>query len=182
MVTDIFQTAPMTLAKDTFYYISDGTSSIAYFANGNHGNVVSITNNGDPEYLGVLFYDIKYTRRTDSLYVGGKKGISIAYNYDFIDTITPNNTSNMPSSHVLEMEWDLNDSLWAVFGDANENAIALAKLEGNTWTNIYNASNCPIDFSTFIGMEIDTLGTIFVVDENAIHALTNPNSPAWLKN
>jgi hypothetical protein len=181
MVTDIFQTAPLVLAKDTFYYFSDGQSYVGYNVNGNTSNSVLLSFN-DPDFLQGLFYDVKYTRRTDSLYVGGKKGISMAYNYDFIDTITPNNTTNMPSSHVLEMEWDLNDSLWAIFGDANENAIALAKLEGSTWTNIYNSNNCPIDFSTFIGMEIDTLGTIFVADENAIHALTNPNSPAWLKN
>jgi hypothetical protein len=181
MVTDIFQTAPLVLAKDTFYYFSDGQSYVGYNVNGNTSNSVLLSFN-DPDFLQGLFYDVKYTRRTDSLYVGGKKGISMAYNYDFIDTITPNNTTNMPSSHVLEMEWDLNDSLWAIFGDANENAIALAKLEGSTWTNIYNSNNCPIDFSTFIGMQIDTLGTIFVADANAIHALTNPNSPAWLKN
>jgi hypothetical protein len=182
MVADIIQSAPVILAKDTFYYFSNGQSYVGYNLNGNTFTPIDLTSN-DPQYLGGgLFYEVKYTRRTDSLYVGGKKGISIAYNYDFIDTITPNNTVNMPSSHVLEMEWDLNDSLWAIFGDTNENAIALAKLEGNTWTNIYNSSNCPIDFSTFIGMEIDTLGTIFVADENSIHALTNPNSPAWLKN
>jgi hypothetical protein len=181
MVTDIFQTAPLVLAKDTFYYFSDGQSYVGYNVNGNTSNSVLLSFN-DPDFLQGLFYDVKYTRRTDSLYVGGKKGISMAYNYDFIDTITPNNTTNMPSSHVLEMEWDLNDSLWAIFGDANENAIALAKLEGSTWTNIYNSNNCPIDFSTFIGMQIDTLGTIFLADANAIHALTNPNSPAWLKN
>jgi hypothetical protein len=180
MVSDIFQTQKVILAKDTFYYFSDGESSIGHNLGGNTSNPVYLM--GDPDYLNGLFYDVKYTRRTDSLYVGGKKGISIAYNYDFIDTITPNNTVNMPSSHVLEMEWDLNDSLWAIFGDANENAIALAKLEGNTWTNVYNLSNCPIDFSSFIGMEIDTLGTIWVVDNNALHALTNPNSPAWLSN
>jgi hypothetical protein len=181
MVTDIFQTAPLVLAKDTFYYFSDGQSYVGYNVNGNTSNSVLLSFN-DHDFLQGLFYDVKYTRRTDSLYVGGKKGISMAYNYDFIDTITPNNTTNMPSSHVLEMEWDLNDSLWAIFGDANENAIALAKLEGSTWTNIYNSNNCPIDFSTFIGMQIDTLGTIFLADANAIHALTNPNSPAWLKN
>jgi len=181
MVSDIFQVHTVILAKDTFYYFSDGQSYVGYNVNGNTSNSVYLSLN-DPDFLQGLFYDVKYTRLTDSLYVGGKKGISIAYNYDFIDTITPNNTVNMPSSHVLEMEWDLNDSLWAIFGDANENAIALAKLEGNTWTNIYNSSNCPIDFSTFIGMEIDTLGTIWVVDENNLHALTNANSPAWLKN
>jgi hypothetical protein len=180
MVTTVFQSHKVVLAKDTFYYFSNGSSYMGYNLNGNTSNQIYLMS--DPDYLGGLFYDIKYTRHTDSLYVGGKKGISIAYNYDFIDTITPNNTVNMPSSHVLEMEWDLNDSLWAIFGDANENAIALAKLEGNTWTNVYNSSNSPIDFSTFIGMEIDTLGTIFVADANAIHALTNPNSPAWLKN
>jgi len=181
MVTDFGQLHPVILAKDTFYYFSNGTSYVGYNVNGNPGNSVYLSFN-DPDFLQGLFHDIKYTRRTDSLFVGGNKGISIAYNYDFIDTLTPNNTTNMPSSRVLEMEFDLDDNLWAVFGDANNDGIALARLDGTNWSDIYTSANSPIDFSSFIGIEIDTLGTIWVVDENNLHALTNANSPAWLGN
>lgn len=102
------------------------------------------------------------------------------YNYDVLDTITPNNTINMPSPNVLEIEFDYNDSLWAVFGDVKDTPFALAKLEGNTWTNRFDNSNSPIDFSNFYGLEIDTLGNLWVADLNYLHTLLTPNSPAWL--
>jgi hypothetical protein len=80
----------------------------------------------------------------------------------------------------LEIEFDDKDSLWAVFGDVNDTPFALAKLEGNTWTNRYDNSNSPIDFSNFYGLEIDTLGNLWVADLNYLHTLLTPNSPAWL--
>jgi hypothetical protein len=86
----------------------------------------------------------------------------------------------MPSANVLEMEFDADDSLWAVFGDVNGDAFALAKLEGDTWTNIYDASNSPIIFSSFFGLEIDTLGNLWVADQQYLHTLLTPNSPGWL--
>lgn len=134
----------------------------------------------DPQYLVATINDFKFSRKSDTLYVAGKKGISYAYNYDFLDTITPNNTINMPSPNVLEIEFDHNDSLWAVFGDVNDTPFALAKLEGNTWTNRFDNSNSPIDFSNFYGLEIDTLGNLWVADLNYLHTLLTPNSPAWL--
>jgi hypothetical protein len=103
-----------------------------------------------------------------------------AYYYDILDTITPNNTINMPSPNVLEIEFDDKDSLWAVFGDVNDTPFALAKLEGNTWTNRFYNSNSPIDFSNFYGLEIDTLGNLWVADLNYLHTFLTPNSPAWL--
>ncbi len=134
----------------------------------------------DPQYLVATINDFKFSRKSDTLYVAGKKGISYAYNYDFLDTITPNNTINMPSPNVLEIEFDHNDSLWAVFGDVNDTPFALAKLEGNAWTNRFDNSNSPIDFSNFYGLEIDTLGNLWVADLNYLHTLLTPNSPAWL--
>ncbi len=134
----------------------------------------------DPQYLVATINDFKFSRKSDTLYVAGKKGISYAYNYDFLDTITPNNTFNMPSPNVLEIEFDHNDSLWAVFGDVNDTPFALAKLEGNAWTNRFDNSNSPIDFSNFYGLEIDTLGNLWVADLNYLHTFLTPNSPAWL--
>ena len=134
----------------------------------------------DPQYLVATINDFKFSRKSDTLYVAGKKGISYAYNYDFLDTITPNNTINMPSPNVLEIEFDDKDSLWAVFGDVNDTPFALAKLEGNTWTNRFDNSNSPIDFSNFYGLEIDTLGNLWVADLNYLHTLLTPNNPAWL--
>ena len=164
-------------AKGIYFYGSNGSSSISRY------NPISNTTtilNSDPQYLWTIFHDIKFSHYTDTLYVAGKKGISFAYNYDFLDTITPNNSTNMPSSNVLEIEFDHEDKLWAVFGDASDVPIGLAKLEGSTWVNRYDGTNSPIDFNNYLGMEIDTLGNVWVVDNQHLHTLLSENSPAWL--
>jgi hypothetical protein len=161
------------VVKNTFLYTDNGLL----------GQPVGFTNNtllNDPQYLLASINDKKFQRNTDSLYVGTTKGIMYAYNYDILDTITPNNTSNMPSSNVLELEFDHLDQLWAVFGDAADVPFAIAKLEANNWTNLIDASNAPINFSEFLGLEIDTLGNLWVADNLYIHTLLTANSPGWL--
>ncbi len=160
------------------------------------GNLVKITGSrlndfvdyygNDSEYLSYFFNEAKFSRNTDTLYVACKQGVSFAYNYDFLDTITPFNTINMPSANVLEMEFDLQDRMWAVFGDTNDMPFAIALLENDTWVNYYDASNSPIQFKndlgqkTFWGLEIDTLGNVWVCDSKALHTLLNENTPAWI--
>ena len=56
----------------------------------------------------------------------------------------------------------------------------IAKLEGNNWINRIDASNSPINFSEFLGLEIDTLGNLWVADNLYIHTLLTANSPGWL--
>ena len=164
-------------AKGSFIYGNNGSSVVYKYEPSSNTSTIL---NSDPHYLWTIFHDTKYSRKSDTLFVAGKKGISYAYNYDFLDTITPNNTINMPSPNVLEIEFDDKDSLWAVFGDVNDTPFALAKLEGNTWTNRYDNSNSPIDFSNFYGLEIDTLGNLWVADLNYLHTFLTPNSPSWL--
>ncbi|MGJ8660880.1 MAG: T9SS type A sorting domain-containing protein [Bacteroidota bacterium] len=175
--TYIYKPYAEILAKNQFIYYSNGSSSLGQYQVSNDS---TISLNNDPEYLYGIYYDTKFSKKTDSLYVGGRRGISIGYNYDFIDTITPANTINMPSSRVLEMEFDNKDSLWAVFGDTNDVAFAIAKLEGNTWVNRFNASNCPIEFSSFRGLEIDTAGNLWACDNFYLHTLITTSSPSWL--
>ena len=86
----------------------------------------------------------------------------------------------MPARNVLEIEFDQLDRLWAVFGDASNKAFALARFENGTWVERFDASNCPINFATYRGFEIDTLGNIWVVDNYNLHTLLTPNSPQWL--
>lgn len=160
-------------AKNQFMYFNSGVI-------GRKVGLGSVYLHMDPQYLIAPINDFKFTRKTDTLYVAGTRGISYAYNYDFLDTITPNNSSNMPSPNVLEIEFDHLDQLWAVFGDGNDVPFALAKLEGNVWTNVFDASNSPIDFFNFLGLEIDTLGNVWVVDNMHLHTLLTPNSPGWL--
>jgi len=164
--------------KNNFLYVDVGSNStVAYYPEGQSNYQLL---NSDLQYLGGIYNELKFSRHSDTLYVAGKKGISFAFNYDFLDTITPNNTTNMPSSNVLEIEFDHEDKLWAVFGDASDVPIGLAKLEGSTWVNRYDATNSPIDFNNYLGMENDTLGNVWVVDNQHLHTLLSENSPAWL--
>ena len=161
------------IVKNTFLYTDNGLL----------GQAVGFTTNtllNDPQYLLASINDKKFQRNTDTLYVSTAKGIMYAYNYDILDTITSYNTSNMPSSNVLELEFDQLDQLWAVFGDAADVPFAIAKLEGSTWTNFIDATNSPIDFSNFIGLEINTLGNLWVADNLYLHTLLTSTSPGWL--
>ena len=164
-------------SKGQFIYGNNGSSAIFKYIQTTN---TSVNLTSDPEYLFGIFHDTKFSRHSDTLYVAGKKGISFAFNYDFLDTITPNNTVNMPSPNVLEIEFDHEDKLWAVFGDASDVPFSLAKLEGSTWVNQYDATNSPIDFNNYLGMEIDTLGNVWVADNQHLHTLLSENSPAWL--
>lgn len=169
--------APRLVVRNSYLYADIGSKShIIFFPQIDSGSYISIQT--DPQYLGGTFNDWKFSRLTDTLYVGGKEGISLAYAYDFFDTLTPNNTTGMLSPNVLEMEFDHEDKLWAIFGDSSDEPIGIAKLEGTSWVD-YTA-NCPVDFNNFLGMEIDTLGNVWLADDQALHTLLGPNSPAWL--
>jgi hypothetical protein len=172
-------------ASDSYFNASDiiSKNEFLYSENGVIGHNVNYSNVllwDDPHYLLAPIRDKKFQRHTDSLYVATKKGVMYAFNYDILDTITPNNTLNMPSPNVLEIEFDNNDNLWAVFGDSNDVPFAISKLEGNTWTSRFDNTNSPIDFSNFYGLEIDTLGNLWVADLNYLHTFLTPNSPTWL--
>jgi hypothetical protein len=84
--------------------------------------------------------------------------------------------------------WNLTykTDLWAVFGDENDQAFSIAMLENGNWVNYYDANNSPIRFlhptgqNGFFGLEIDTLGNVWVCDYANLHTLLNPNTPAWV--
>lgn len=162
--------------KNSFVYCDIGVLAQISGPNSTDWNLLYY----DPQYMSGAHHDYKFSRHTDTFYVCGKKGISYAYNYDFLDTIAPNNSVNMPARNVLEIEFDHLDRLWAVFGDASNKAFALARYDNGTWVEKYDASNCPINFATYRGLEIDTLGNIWVVDNYNLHTLITPNSPQWL--
>ena len=122
----------------------------------------------------------QFQNYTDTIYLGFKTGISKAHNGECFDTITPYNTNNMPSGNVLEIEFDKNDDLWVAFGDEDDNHFALARLENDTWVDIFDETNSPIDFSRFHGFEFDTLGNLWVASKAMLHTLVTQDSPEWL--
>jgi hypothetical protein len=174
-ITLEIRNADYTVAKNEFQYSDFG--SLVHYTTGTQ--FVNITTT-DPEYLLSAINDMKFTRLTDTIYVSGLLGINKIFNYDVFDTITPNNTTNMPSPNVLEMEFDLQDDLWAVFGDANDDAFAVARLDGSNWVELIDGSNSPIDFSEFHGLEIDTTGNLWFNDKNGLHTIVTATSPDWL--
>jgi hypothetical protein len=127
-------------------------------------------------------YDFKFAKKTDTLYVSGALGFSLAYNDAFIDTITPGNSLNMPSASIIEFEFDNQNNIWAVFGNSSyfANAIGYYDQASETWTQVYDASNSPIDFSTRISIEVDTSGNLWVANSQNLHVLKINNPPAWL--
>lgn len=163
-------------AKNDFIYCDIGVLAQISGPNNTDWNLLYY----DPQYMSGAHNDFKFSRLTDTFYVCGKKGISYAYNYDFLDTIAPNNSVDMPARNVLEIEFDHLDRLWAVFGSASNKAFALARYDNGTWVDKYDSTNCPINFATYRGFEIDTLGNIWVVDNYNLHTLLTPNSPQWL--
>ncbi len=154
-----------------------GSGSI-FYSNG-PGNPGTYLYN-DPEYLFCAMSDFEFSRNTDTLYIAQLLGISYAYKENVLGNFTPSNTTNMPSPDVRLLEFDMNDNLWAGFADANGDLFALAMLDGTNWTNIYDATNSPIDFSEFRGFQFDTLNNIWVAEMHKLHTIENQNSPQWL--
>lgn len=135
-------------------------------------NLLSVTNN-----------DFKFSPHNDSMYVAGDLGLSIAYQNAFIDSITVNNTSNMPSSEILEFEFDSQDNIWALFGSALNSPESIAYLDRttNTWTSVYDSNNSPISFNLQVSIEIDTADNLWVAERDNIHVLKVNNWPTWLE-
>lgn len=135
----------------------------------------------DPDYLGGgVIHEAKFARHTDTLYVAGPNGISFAEAYEFIGNYSPSNTVNMPSSNVIEIDFDANNDLWAVFGDANDKAFTIARLDGNTWVDLIDETNSPVNFQHYKGHAIDPLGNHYICDSYNLTTWITPNSPGWL--
>jgi hypothetical protein len=168
-------------AKGPIKYPAYGYNSafVKYTGNGNNG--YEQYGGIDPaDYFCNQFHDAKFSRLTDTFYVSCAAGINKAINYDFYESLTPATTTDMPSANVIEFEFDALDRLWAVFATTDNVPFALARLDGDTWTNRYDASNCPVNFANYKGLEIDTLGNLWVSESFYLHTLLTPNSPQWL--
>ncbi len=167
-------------AKDSQFYPANSTDGSLRKYTGNGASGYESYSTIDDQYICGLFNDIKFSPYSDTIYVACAAGISVGVNYDFVDSITPDNTTNMPSANVLEFEFDLENRMWACFGDVNGDAFALARLDGDTWTNYYDANNSPITFDTYKGMEIDTTGNLWVAATTKTYLLDLGETPLWL--
>ena len=167
------------VAKGAYKYPSNFINGLLSKYTGVSGNGYEFYDLIDSEYFCPQFNDIKFSPYSDTVYVGCSRGITFAYNYDFLDTISPYNTTNMPAANVFEFEFDKQNRIWATFADSNNAPFALARLDGSTWTNVYTAANSPIDFTKYRGMEIDTNGNVWVAENTRLH-VWGTQTPLWL--
>jgi hypothetical protein len=126
-------------------------------------------------------YDMKFSKTSDSIYIAGASGISVAFNGVFSDTITPANTIGMPSSSVFEIELDSQNNIWAVFGTAYNQVTHVGYLNRSTgiWTKVYDATNSPVNFDFRVSIELDSADNLYVVDTD-LHVLEINTLPSWL--
>ncbi len=126
-------------------------------------------------------YDMKFSKTSDSIYIAGASGISVAINGVFIDTITPTNTIGMPSSSVFEIEVDSQNNIWAVFGSAYNQVMHVGYLNRSTgiWTKVYDATNSPVNFDFRVSIELDSADNLYVLDTD-LHVLEINTLPSWL--
>ncbi|MFT5859884.1 MAG: hypothetical protein ACI865_001990 [Flavobacteriaceae bacterium] len=160
--------------KSGHTYIDFGSAAYAI------GPFTSVTLTADPTYLPSPMNDFTFERETDTVYVTQQTGISLAYEEQVFDTITPNNTTNMPSENVLDVRFDMNNNLWGIFGDPLNVPFAIARLNGANWMNIYTTANTPINFGNFQGLEFDTLNNLWVAETSRLHTLNSPTTPEWI--
>lgn len=127
-------------------------------------------------------YDFKFSPYTDTFYTAGDLGISLAYNGIFFDSITPDNSSNMPTGPIREFEFDQYDNIWALFGtDAwTHSNIAYYEQATKTWTQVYDENNSPVKLDHRVSIEVDSAGNLYVADIFDLHVLKINNWPTWL--
>ena len=129
-------------------------------------------------------YDFKFAKLTDTLYTSGDLGLSLAYNDAFIDSICPSNSTNMPIAPIREFEFDQYDNIWALFGSdySNHSHIAYYDQATKNWSQIYDNSNSPIDWTqSRLSIEVDSAGNLYVLDAYNLHILKVNNWPQWLE-
>lgn len=154
---------------------------------GSNGFMVRYDSMGNPTYhyadtienlLDPRINSLRFQRNSDSLYISGDYGFSIAFNGEFVDTLTPNNTINMPNYPVYEFEFDSEDNIWAYFEDKG---IGFYDKSLNEWTQFYDNTNSPLTDLDKLSIEIDTCNNLWVEESTLLHVFTSGGCvPEWL--
>lgn len=127
-------------------------------------------------------YDFKFSPYNDLFYTSGDFGISIASGENFIDTISQGTTTGMPSGRIIEFEFDENDNIWAVFGDASLKPTAIGHYNQmtQTWSQIFDENNSPLNFSLYNSIEIDPTGNLWVINKYNLFLYGINSTPTWV--
>jgi hypothetical protein len=129
-------------------------------------------------------YHFKFSNYSDTMYISGNLGISMAVGDVFVDSICAANSSNMPNLPIVEFEIDENHNIWAVFGNTSiiHSPVKMGFYDRSlkAWTQFYDGTNSPITFSGTVSIELDTLGNLWVSNWTKLHCLSFSNPPSWL--
>ncbi|GAB5417058.1 MAG: hypothetical protein Crog4KO_19240 [Crocinitomicaceae bacterium] len=163
----------------SFMANGDAQSSLRYFE---PGTLISYPANSHDYLLDNFQNDFKFMNNSDTFYVSGNKGFSIAIGSSFVDTLTPYNTTNMPYPEVVEFEFDHNDNIWALFGTDLDNVTHIGFLDRSTnaWTEVFDSNDSPIDYSDYMSLEIDSDGNVYVMQRDQLHVFGDNGGPQWL--
>ncbi|XOV69330.1 MAG: T9SS type A sorting domain-containing protein [Fluviicola sp.] len=126
--------------------------------------------------------DFKFMNNSDTFFLAGNQGFSIALGSQFIDTLTSYNTINQPSGRIIEFEFDQDDNVWALFGSSITSINSLAYLDRSTneWLQFYDENNSPIQFGGLVSIELDNQGNVYIITNDKLHILEVGMLPSWL--
>lgn len=169
-------------AKNGDYWASAGSVLCKYYQNGAYPIYYADT---IPFLLDNSCYDLKFSPNDNRFYTCGDNGISIAIGENFVDTITPYNTIGMPHAPVIEIEFDSQDNIWAMFGDgttvtSSPNAVSFGYLDRFTmeWT-IYDTTNSNVSIHSSI--EVDPCDNLWLSTTDVLYILKVGSCEAdWL--
>lgn len=175
-----FGTASRVIVNEDRIWISSNFGSpVLWFLEGTNLNYY------DPDTSLLMDYgnyDFKYSPHKDTLYVSGDKGLSMAHNFTFFDSIAPDNTTNMPSGIILDFEFDSSDNIWALFGSDYQTPTAIAHYDQptKTWDAFYDDNNSALEFNGYSSIELDTFGNVWMASPDALFVLELFELPSWL--
>lgn len=154
-------------ARTVVYNNEDGSYDAYYGSNSNMMDSYS--------------YDYKVANNSTALYVAGRKGLSIAVDQFFYDSICAENSTNMPSGYIIEFEFDSQDNIWAIFGGDDYMPTHVAHYNQLTedWDQVYDASNSIINFDARLDIEIDTNDNVWLARDFYLYFLKVQEEPHW---
>jgi hypothetical protein len=172
-------------ARNGVVWSSSAFESEIHLLNATYDNATFYNPNSSNFLLDYSNNDFKFARTSDTLYVAGDQGFSLAHGDVFVDTITMNNAPNMPYPSIIEFEFDSHDNIWAVFGVGGVLGfypmyIGYYDQSVQDWTLIYDQTNSPINFTQRLDLEIDSDDNVWVCDRYDLHVLKINATPGWL--
>ncbi|XOV66793.1 MAG: hypothetical protein ACFHU9_14300 [Fluviicola sp.] len=141
------------------------------------------------EILDFKTYDFKFSPVNDTFFVASKRGVSMALDGVFFDSITASNSWGMPYGVIAEIEIDSKNNIWALFGELNSFetefdryvSIAYFDRSTNSWQNVFTPNNSPLECSHKVSIELGPFDNLYIADNRYIHIVKfGDRWPVWM--